>query len=76
MTVDAVLVAPAAQPPATPAWMTDVRNAVLLGDLHQKQGKTQDAIEAYQKALSVDPNLEGVQKALDELQAKAAGKQI
>ncbi len=30
--------------------MTDARNAILLGDLHLKQGKTKEAIEAYQKA--------------------------
>ncbi len=39
------------QVPGTPAWMTDARNAVLLGDLHMKQGKTKEAIETYQKAL-------------------------
>jgi hypothetical protein len=39
-------------------------------------GEDKRAIEAYQKALAVDPNLDGVKKALDELQAKAAGKQI
>ena len=31
--------------------MTDARNAILLGDLHLKQGKTKEAIEAYKKAL-------------------------
>jgi tetratricopeptide (TPR) repeat protein len=47
-----------------------------LGMIMREIGDNKRAIEAYQKALAVDPNLEGVQKALDELQAKAAGKQI
>jgi tetratricopeptide (TPR) repeat protein len=47
-----------------------------LGMIMREIGEDKRAIEAYQKALAVDPNLEGVQKALDELQAKAAGKQI
>jgi tetratricopeptide (TPR) repeat protein len=47
-----------------------------LGMIMRELGEDKRAIEAYQKALAVDPNLEGVQKALDELQAKAAGKQI
>ncbi len=32
---------------ATPDWLTDVRNEVLLGDLHLKQGKGQDAVISY-----------------------------
>jgi hypothetical protein len=32
------------------AWLTDVRNAIQLGDLHLKQGKGQDAIAAYKEA--------------------------
>jgi tetratricopeptide (TPR) repeat protein len=47
-----------------------------LGMIMRELGEDKRAIEAYQKALAVDPNLEGVHKALDELQAKAAGKQI
>jgi tetratricopeptide (TPR) repeat protein len=47
-----------------------------LGMIMKELGEDKRAIEAYQKALAVDPNLDGVQKALDELQAKAAGKQI
>src|SRR5262245_49651592 len=47
-----------------------------LGMIMRELGQDKRAIEAYQKALAVDPNLDGVQKALDELQAKAAGKQI
>ena len=47
-----------------------------LGMIMRELGEDKRAIEAYQKALAVDPNLDGVQKALDELQAKAAGKQI
>jgi tetratricopeptide (TPR) repeat protein len=47
-----------------------------LGMIMREIGDDKRAIEAYQKALAVDPNLEGVQKALDELQVKAAGKQI
>jgi len=47
-----------------------------LGMIMREIGEDKRAIEAYQKSLAVDPNLEGVQKALDELQAKAAGKQI
>ena len=35
----------------TPEWLTDVRNAILLGDLHLKQGKTKEAIDAYMNAL-------------------------
>jgi hypothetical protein len=38
-------------PAETPAWLTDVRNSILLGDLHMKQGKPHQAIEAYQIAL-------------------------
>ena len=33
-----------------PGYVTDARNAALLGDLHMKQGKPQEAIQAYQKA--------------------------
>jgi hypothetical protein len=33
----------------TPAWLTDARNAIMLGDLHLKQGKTKEAIDAYGK---------------------------
>jgi len=47
-----------------------------LGMIMRELGDDKRAIEAYQNALAVDPNLDGVQKALDELQAKAAGKQI
>jgi tetratricopeptide (TPR) repeat protein len=47
-----------------------------LGMIMRELGEDKRAIEAYQKALAVDPNLDGVQKALDELQLKAAGKQI
>ena len=47
-----------------------------LGMIMREIGEDKRAIEAYQQALAVDPNLDGVQKALDELQAKAAGKQI
>jgi tetratricopeptide (TPR) repeat protein len=47
-----------------------------LGMIMRELGEDKRAIEAYQKALAVDPNLDGVQKALDELQTKAAGKQI
>jgi tetratricopeptide (TPR) repeat protein len=47
-----------------------------LGMIMREIGDDKRAIEAYQRALAVDPNLDGVQKALDELQAKAAGKQI
>jgi tetratricopeptide (TPR) repeat protein len=47
-----------------------------LGLIMRELGEDKRAIEAYQRALAVDPNLDGVQKALDELQAKAAGKQI
>ena len=36
---------------AAAAWLTDVHNTILLGDLHMKQGKTQEAIAAYQKAM-------------------------
>jgi hypothetical protein len=34
------------------AWLTDVRNAVRLGELHLKRGKSQDAITAYKEALA------------------------
>jgi tetratricopeptide (TPR) repeat protein len=47
-----------------------------LGMIMRELGDDKRAIEAYQNALAVDPNLEGVQKALDELRSKAAGKQI
>ena len=47
-----------------------------LGMIMRELGEDKRAIEAYEKALAVDPSLDGVQKALDELQAKAAGKQI
>jgi hypothetical protein len=33
------------------AWLTDVRNAIRLGDLHLQRGKGQDAITAYKEAL-------------------------
>jgi len=42
---------PSSSPPPTPAWLTDLRNDVLLGDLHLKQGKAQEALAAYQKAM-------------------------
>jgi hypothetical protein len=35
----------------TPAWVTEVRNEVLLGDLHLKQGKGQEAVAAYKTAM-------------------------
>lgn len=35
---------------ATPDWLTDVRNEVLLGDLHLKQGKGEDAVTSYMSA--------------------------
>ena len=35
----------------TPAWQNDVRSDVLLGDLHLKQGKGQEAVAAYLKAV-------------------------
>ena len=47
-----------------------------LGMIMREIGDEKRAIEAYQRALAVDPSLDGVQKALDELQAKSAGKQI
>jgi tetratricopeptide (TPR) repeat protein len=47
-----------------------------LGMIMRELGEDKRAIEAYQRALAVDPNLDGVHKALDELQTKAAGKQI
>jgi len=36
--------------PGAPQFFTDARNDILLGDLHMKQGKPQEAIEAYHKA--------------------------
>ena len=43
-------IAPTREPPTVPAWLTEVRNAVLLGDLHLKQGKLQEAIATYKNA--------------------------
>jgi hypothetical protein len=36
--------------PGAPQYVLDARNDILLGDLHMKQGKGRDAIDAYQKA--------------------------
>lgn len=35
----------------TPGWLNDVRNQILLGDLHMKQGKGQEAVSAYKAAM-------------------------
>jgi Tetratricopeptide repeat len=43
---------PADAPEDFAAWLTDVRNAVRLGELHLKRGKSQDAIAAYKEALA------------------------
>lgn len=51
--------ADAAAHPGTPQDVADARNDILLGDLHMKQGKTQDAIDAYNKAAKqIQPNLQ------------------
>ena len=43
---------PGEAPEDVAAWLTDVRNAVRLGELHLKRGKSQDAITAYKEALA------------------------
>jgi hypothetical protein len=43
--------APAA-PEGDAAWLTDVRNAIRLGELHLQRGKSEDAITAYKEALA------------------------
>jgi hypothetical protein len=43
---------PSRPPQETPAWVTEVRNEVLLGDLHLKQGKGQEAVASYRNALT------------------------
>jgi tetratricopeptide (TPR) repeat protein len=40
-------------PPATPS---SARDYELLGDLHEKQARLADAIEAYQKAVAQNPD--------------------
>jgi hypothetical protein len=44
--------APTDKPMETAAWQSDFKNDTLLGDLHLKQGKGQEAAAAYLKALT------------------------
>ena len=47
-----------------------------LGTMLRDLGEDKRAIDAYKRALAVDPYLDNVQKALDELEKKAAGQNI
>jgi Tfp pilus assembly protein PilF len=41
-----------------------------LGMIRQKQGNLAAAREAYREALSVNPHMEGIKRALQEIDAK------
>ena len=47
-----------------------------LGTIMRSLGDETRAMDAYRRALAVDPYLDNVKKALDELEAETAGKQI
>ena len=47
-----------------------------LGMIMQNLGDDKRAVEAYKKALDVDPYLEGVKKALDDLEHQTEGSPI
>jgi tetratricopeptide (TPR) repeat protein len=44
-----------------------------LGHCHCHSGRLQDALECYEKALSINPHLEGVSQAVEELKQKLGG---
>jgi len=41
-----------------------------MGHCHAHQGRAAEAIEAYQMALSINPHIEGIRQAIDELRFK------
>ena len=47
-----------------------------LGMIMRDIGQDKRAIDAFQRALAVDPYLDNVKKALDEIQTDDAGKEI
>ena len=40
-----------------------------MGHCHAHQGRAAEAIEAYERALLINPHLEGIRQAVDELRA-------
>ncbi|MEI9901551.1 MAG: tetratricopeptide repeat protein [Hyphomicrobium sp.] len=46
-----------------------------LGLILRGLGEDQKAIDVFQHALAIDPYLDNVKKALDDLQTKTAGKE-
>jgi len=48
-----------------------VSHWVLLGEAHRAAGEDQAAVEAYTRALELNPDHSGAQRALDELQGDA-----
>ena len=47
-----------------------------LGMIMRDIGQDKRAIDAFQRALAVDPYLDNVKKALDDIQGENAGKEI
>jgi len=41
-----------------------------LGHCHAHQGRLRDAVEAYEKALSINPHLDGIRQAVGELKKR------
>ena len=44
-----------------------------LGTILREIGDEKRALEAYRRAIAVDPHLANVQKAIDDLEGKGAG---
>jgi tetratricopeptide (TPR) repeat protein len=44
-----------------------------LGAILREVGKNKQALEVFQQALAIDPHLEGVRKAIDDLNSKGIG---
>ena len=47
-----------------------------LGRIFEELGDKTRALEAYQAALAIHPHLEGIQDAVDRLEAEAAGQEL
>ena len=47
-----------------------------LGTILRELGDDKRALEAYRQALALDPHMDNVQKAIDELEKGSGGKDI
>jgi len=47
-----------------------IKTAIKLGDFYRSEGKNEEAIEAYQDALSADPFNAGLRARIDQLKSK------